>query len=161
MSMIGSMVRGAIAGTVGTWVMDLVTTGLYDAQSEETNRREAAAHPDGKGSVENLLDRMGSVVGLELDGDQRASAIELLHYGLGVGPAVLYALARRRLPLIGAGRGVVYGLLLWAVNDEWLNTTLGLAGPYGAYPIEAHWRGLVGHVALGVTTDTTLDLLGG
>ncbi len=158
--MIGSMVRGAVAGAVGTWVMDLVTTGLYDAQSEEANRREAAAHPNGKGSVENLLDRIDSVVGLELDAEQRERVVEALHYGLGVGPAVLYALVRRRLPLVRAGRGVVYGLLLWAVNDEWMNTTLGLAGPYGAYPIEAHWRGLVGHVALGVTTDTTLDLLG-
>lgn len=159
--MIGSMLRGALAGAVGTWVMDLVTTGLYDAQSEEANRREAAAHPNGKGSVENLLGRIEAVLGVELDEPQRARAVEGLHYGLGVAPAVLYALLRKRVPLVGAGRGVVYGILLWAVNDEWMNTTLGLAGPYDAYPIEAHWRGLVGHVALGVTTDTALDLLAG
>jgi hypothetical protein len=30
-----------------------------------------------------------------------------------------------------------------------------------AYPLETHWRGLVGHAALGVATDTTIELLGG
>ena len=47
------------------------------------------------------------------------------------------------------------------VNDEFLNTRLGLAAPFGAYPIETHLRGLVGHLVLGVATDTTIELLGG
>ena len=52
-------------------------------------------------------------------------------------------------------------MAVWAVNDEYLNTRLGLAGPFAAYPIETHFRGLVGHVVLGVATDTGISLLGG
>lgn len=33
-------VRGAVAGGVGTWAMDLVTTGLVEGQSPETQARE-------------------------------------------------------------------------------------------------------------------------
>ncbi|MBA2571308.1 MAG: hypothetical protein H0X16_02230 [Chloroflexi bacterium] len=58
-------------------------------------------------------------------------------------------------------KGCCTGILFWALNDEYLNSSLGLAAPFGAYPIETHWRGLVGHAVLGIATDTGLDLLGG
>src|SRR5687768_15954175 len=38
--------RGAVAGAVATWVMDLATTGLFEAQSEEVTAREEAARPE-------------------------------------------------------------------------------------------------------------------
>lgn len=153
--------RGALGGLVATWLMDLVTTGLVEGQSAESKRREEAARPNGKGAVENLVDRIEGGLGLELDGQQRAAAAQIVHFGLGVVPGALYGVIRRRLPLIGAGRGVLFGVLLWAVNDEYLNTTLGLAGPYEDYPADAHWRGLVGHAVLGATTDTVIEALRG
>jgi hypothetical protein len=56
---------------------------------------------------------------------------------------------------------MVYGFLLWAINDEYLATRLGIAAPPEAYPPETHLRGLVGHLVLGVVTDTGIDVLGG
>jgi hypothetical protein len=153
--------RGAVAGAAATWLMDLVTTGLLDARSAETTRREEAARPNGKGSVENLVDRIEAMMGRPLTGSQRATAMQAIHFGLGIGPGALYAAVRRDLPLIGAGRGLVYGILLWAVNDEYLNTKLGLAAPFAAYPVQTHWRGFVGHVVLGMATDAGVDVLGG
>jgi hypothetical protein len=47
------------------------------------------------------------------------------------------------------------------MNDEYLNTRLGLAGPPEAYPAEAHLRGLVGHVVLGSITNSGIEALGG
>ena len=165
LSMIGPFVRdglrGALAGAAAVWVMDLVTTALLDYQPREVTDREEAARPRGKPALDNLVARLEGDLAVELTEDQRNGLIQLLHYGLGVFPGVLYALLRKRVPLLGAANGVVYGLLLFAVNDEYLNTRLGLAGPFSAYPVETHWRGLVGHIALGVTTDTGIDLLGG
>jgi hypothetical protein len=153
--------RGAVAGAVATWVMDLATTGLFDAQSDEVTAREEAARPNGRSSIGNLIARVESMTGLRLDDTQRALAEQAVHYGLGIGPGALYGILRDRVPLVGAGRGLLYGLALFVVNDEYLNTRLGLAGPYEAYPVETHWRGLVGHAVLGATTDTGIDLLGG
>lgn len=155
------LARGAIAGAMATWVMDLVTTGMLEGQSEASRRREEAARPNGKPAVENLLDRLERAGGFQLDEGQRAMAGQAIHFGLGVLPGALYAVTRRRLPLLGAGGGALYGMLLWALNDEYLNTRLGLAAPFEAYPPETHWRGLVGHAVLGVMTDTGIDLLGG
>jgi hypothetical protein len=154
-------IRGAVAGAIAVWVMDLVTTGLLEQQSREVTEREEAARPNGKPALVNLVDRLEGDWELDLDQEQRDGLLTALHYGLGVVPGALYAILRDRLPLVGLARGALYGIVLFAVNDEYLNTKLGLAGAFEAYPIETHWRGLVGHVALGVTTDTAIDLLGG
>lgn len=152
--------RGAIAGAVGTWLMDLVTTGVLEGQSKQTLQREKAASPHGKSSIANLIDRIEVTTGIALEPGQRSIAMNAIHFGLGIVPGALYGALRDRVPFLGAGRGVMYGLVLWAVNDEYLNSKLGLAGPFGAYPLESHWRGLVGHIALGVATDTGIDVLG-
>jgi hypothetical protein len=160
-SIVGQAVRGAIAGGVATWVMDLATTGLYSQQSEAVTARETAARPRGQPSADNLIDLVSARLGLSLDADQREAAIQTAHYALGAVPGALYAVLRDRLPLLGAARGLVYGALLFAVNDEYVNTRLGLAGPPEAYPVETHLRGLVGHLVLGVATDVGIDVLGG
>ncbi len=154
-------IRGAIAGAIATWLMDLVTTGLLEGQSKQTLRREKAASPNGKSSIANLIDRIEATTGTALEPDQRSIAIKAIHLGLGIVPGALYGVFRDRVPLLGAGRGVLYGLILWAVNDEYLNSKLGVTGSFGAYPLESHWRGLVGHIALGAATDTGIDILGG
>ena len=157
MSFLWTAARGAAAGAIGTWVMDRVTTAMAERQSPDDAARERAAWPNGKPSVENLVDIGAARVGLTLKPEARERLIQLTHYGLGVAPGAVYALLRHRVPLLGAGRGMIYGLLLFAVNDEFLNTALGLSGPPDAYPASSHLRGLVGHVALGVTTDLALS----
>jgi hypothetical protein len=148
--------RGALAGAAGTWVMDAVTTRVQQAQCEADAAREKAARPNGKHSVENLVDRAAAQLGIRLDARTRPIALQATHYALGMGPGAVYALLRHRIPLLGSGRGVLYGLLLFAANDELMNTALGLAGPPDAYPASSHARGLIGHVALGVVTDAAL-----
>jgi uncharacterized membrane protein YagU involved in acid resistance len=159
-AMLGNMIRGAIAGTVATWVMDLVTTGMMAGQPESVTAREEAARPNGRSSVENLIDLLSERLGWTPDPDERERLAVVIHYGLGAVPGAGYALLRRRVPFLGAANGALYGLLLWLANDEYLATRLGIAGPPEAYPAETHVRGLVGHLALGVATDTTLDVLG-
>jgi hypothetical protein len=158
-SIVGDAMRGAVAGAAATWLMDLVTTGIQQGQSERVNKLENQAMPNGKGAVANLVDRVKEVVGMELDEEQQAGVEQLVHYALGAVPGALYAVVRSRLPFTSASLGLAYGIVLWAVNDEYLNTTLGFAGPFDAYPIETHWRGLVGHAVLGVATDAGIAIL--
>jgi hypothetical protein len=158
--MLGTLVRGAVAGGVATWVMDVVTTKVQSYQSTADAEREKAAWPNGQPSVDNLVDLATTTLGVKLDKRQKAAASTITHYALGAVPGAGYALLRNHIPLLGAGRGLVFGLLLFGVNDELLNTALGLAGPPEAYPASSHVRGLIGHVVLGVATDLGIDLLG-
>ncbi len=154
--LIWTAARGALAGAIGTWVMDRVTSAMYERESAEDRAQEEAAWPNGKPSVPNLVDLGLRITGVPVSPEVRPGLEQATHYLLGIGPGVLYAVLRHRLPMLGAGRGLAYGLLLFAVNDELINTAMGLSGPPDAYPMAAHLRGLVGHVALGVTTDLAL-----
>jgi hypothetical protein len=157
--MLRDLIRGALAGTIATWLMDQVTTALYQGQSKAITAKEKQAQPDGKSSVALMLERVEETAGVELDDDQRALAQQLMHYALGAVPGALYVFARERIPGVGAARGLIYGALLFLINDEWLNWRLGFAGSPGAYPTETHMRGLVGHLVLGGATDVLADIL--
>jgi hypothetical protein len=154
-------VRGAVAGGAATWLMDLVTTRLYEAQPEAATRREEAAQPNGKSSVANMVDRFETSTGLTIPTARRPLVENAVHYLLGVLPGAVYGVVRRRLGIARMWEGAAYGLALFAVNDEYLNTKLGLAGPISAYPARTHFRGLAGHAALGIGTETGIQLLGG
>jgi uncharacterized membrane protein YagU involved in acid resistance len=157
--MIVSALRGAIAGAAAVWLMDLVTSALLERQSPTVTKREEAARPNDQTALVNLVDRLEQHTGVELTKDQRESLVPVLHYALGVVPGAIYGVFRR-VPVLGSVNGVAYGLALWALNDEYLNSRLGLSAPFSAYPLETHWRGLVGHVVLGITTETGISVLG-
>jgi hypothetical protein len=158
--MLISAVRGAVAGAVAVWLMDLVTTAMLDRQDAKVTKREEKARPNGQPALANLVDRLAEQTGAELNKEQSESLELILHYALGVVPGAIYGVTRR-VPVVGSVNGAFYGVALWAINDEYLNTRLGLAGPFDAYPAETHLRGLVGHVVLGITTETGISLLGG
>jgi len=153
-------VRGAIAGALATWFMDLVTTGVQASQSGQDAARELAARPNGQSSTANLVDLLVDRLDLDVDESTRSTAAQVAHYALGVAPGAAYGVLRSRLPAVGAWRGVLYGLAIFALNDEWMNAALDLSGPPDAYPASSHLRGAVGHLALGLVTDAGLDVLG-
>jgi hypothetical protein len=161
MSLIRDAFRGALAGAAATWLMDLVTTRLYEAQGADVTRREEAAQANGKSSVANMVDRFESATGFTIPAARRSTVESVVHYGLGMVPGAIYGVVRRRLPFARLWDGGAYGLAVFALNDEYLNTRLGLAGPIGAYPAQTHFRGLAGHAALGIGTETGIQLLGG
>ena len=159
--MILDALRGAVAGAAATWLMDRVTTGMYEVQPREVTEREQSAQPNGKSSVANMVDRAEHELGIRVPPARRPLVEQVIHYGLGIVPGAIYGVLRRWVPFARLGRGLAFGLALFAVNDELLNTKLGLAGPIEAYPPETHFRGLAGHAVLGVTTETGIQLLGG
>jgi hypothetical protein len=159
--MVRDAIRGALAGAAATWLMDLVTTGMLEAQAPEVTERERAAQPNGKSSVGNLVDRVEAETGVSIPPSRRPMLESAIHYALGIVPGALYGVVRRYLPFARLGRGVGYGAALFAVNDEYASWKLGLSGPPGAYPIESHFRGLAGHAVLGMATETSIQLMGG
>jgi hypothetical protein len=60
---------------------------------------------------------------------------------------------------VRTGRGTLYGLALFLIQDEFINSLVGFSGRPEEYPWQVHARGLVGHLVYGVVADVTLDLL--
>ncbi len=160
MPLIRDAFRGALAGAAATWAMDQVTTVMLSLQAPEVTAQEEAARLNGKSSVTNLVDKVEAQTGLVVPPKRRPLVEQVVHYALGAVPGAIYGVARH-VPFVRGGNGLLFGLGLFAANDEFLNTKLGLASHPRAYPPETHIRGLAGHAVLGVATETGIQLLGG
>jgi hypothetical protein len=151
------VVNGAGAGAIGVWAMDVVTWALYRRQPATTVAREKEVRPLGQYPAHVAAAWISRRTGGQAREEPNALGLAL-HSQLGMIPAMAYSRLRRRFPWLRAGRGALYGLVLFVVNDELGTRALRLAGRARDYPWPAHARGLVGHVVLGVVTDAVLDL---
>jgi hypothetical protein len=153
------MLLGAVAGAVGVWVMDRVDWFLSDHEDPEARRRTRAVRPGGMDPAHVVANRAVQALGAELSPPQPHPAGIAVHYAIGIGPAAFYGALRDRVPAVGTGRGLLYGLGLFLVQDELLNAAGGFSAGPRAYPWQAHARGLVAHLVYGAVTDAVLDLL--
>ena len=52
------------------------------------------------------------------------------------------------------GLGAPFGVLFALIGDEATNQVMGLSAPPKAWPVDAHVRGLVGHVAYAAAAES-------
>jgi hypothetical protein len=154
------MLSGAIAGGIAVWVMDQVDWYMDDHQSAEARRRTRSVRPAGMDPAHRSVALAAEAVGLEAPAQPNAMGVAV-HYGLGIGPGAVYGALRDRAPMVGAGRGLLYGFGLFALQDEMINAATGLAADPRRYPWQAHARGLVAHLVYGLVTDAVLTALKG
>lgn len=150
-------VRGALAGAAATWVMGRVTTLLYEHEDEAARAREDEAR-GGETAFAAAAGKAADLAGREISEEQQQAAGSALHWGLGVGAGAAYGLLRHRVPKADWGQGAGFGLAFWLVVDEAINPVLGLTPGPGAFPWQAHARGLVGHLVFGVVAESVLDV---
>jgi hypothetical protein len=153
------MLLGAVAGAIGVWVMDWVDWFNYLHEDPEARLRTQQVRPGGEDPAHVMAGMAEGGAGAELSPSQHHTAGMAIHYSLGIGPGALYGALRDRIPAVGAGRGTLYGLGLFLVEDEMLNAATGLSADQRKYPWQAHARGLVAHLVYGVVTDTVLTIL--
>ena len=153
--------KGAVAGAIGVWVMDQVDWYMYDHEDPEARRRTQEVRPGGLDPAHVLANRVAGAFGKELSPRQPHPAGIAVHYLLGIGPGALYGALQDRVPALGLGRGALFGLGLFLVQDELANAATGLSARPRQYPWQAHARGLIAHVVYGVVTDTLLRLMRG
>ena len=154
-----STARGGAAGAVGVVAMDAVTWLLYRRESRLNLLREKRARRDGKDSAHALVRRVGEAVGTDAGSSEPNGAGIAVHYALGMGPGAVYAEQRGKRPWLRRGNGALYGAGLYVVNDLLAARLLRIVGPQRSYPWQAHARGIVGHVVLGVVTEAALKAM--
>lgn len=152
-------VKGAVAGTVGVWVMDVVTWVMYRRESTATIATEKKARKFGKDPAHAAARHVARLAGSDAAQVEPNAGGIFIHYLLGIGPGMLYGKLRRSAPAVTAGKGALWGAGLYVANDLLAGRLLRLMGPQRDYPWQAHVRGVVGHVVLGVTTHAVLEAL--
>ena len=149
---------GLIAGFAGTKVMEPVAMKLYEWESEEDRQREEAVRPGPP--YEIAARKTTRLVGLNLsDAQIQKLATPLFHYGLGMSWGPVYTLVRRHTDLTPVVAGLGTGAAMSLIVDEGLTPLLGFSAPNRAYPLMAHVRGVVAHLAFGLGAAATAEVL--
>jgi len=157
-TMIGSLLKGAVAGIAGVVALDIVTEMVTGAEGEEAVEREGHARPGAMDPAHTLANKVAESAGYEMEPPQPHPAGIATHLAFGVLPASVFgAFGRRRG--FHPGRGMIMGLGTYLLQDQGLNYALGLAGPPTDYPWQAHARGLAGHLSYGLVTEGTLAII--
>lgn len=156
---LAAVLTGAIAGAVGVWALDRIDWFMWNRESDETRAQTVAARPGGEPPAQALVTKLEEATGRNLTSDQHEVASQAVHYSIGIGPAIGYALLRQKLPGRGIARGAAYGAALFVAQDEVLNTVTGLGGKPADYPWTAHARGIIAHTVYGIATELTLNVI--
>lgn len=153
-----ALLKGAIAGAAATWIMDRVTNYMYRHENLGARQLEDRAR-HGQTAYETAAEKVGRLLGRELDKKERRRLGTAIHWSLGIVAGMAYGAFGRRIPAFRRGGGGAFGTTFWAAVDEGLVSLLGLTPPPRAFPWETHARGLAGHLAYGIVADRTLRVL--
>lgn len=153
------LLKGAVAGAVGVWVMDRLTWYMYRNEDTKAFKQEKKAQVEGKYAAHAAASKMLDGLTKNMSDKQMYAAGKGVHYLMGILPGALYGAYRHKVKGVGAWGGMLYGLGLYLLVDELVAPLMGIASGPRAYPWQAHARGLAGHLALGATTDASLKLL--
>lgn len=162
-NVLGEIALGAVAGAAATWLMGKATSYLYEQEGEAARQREDQAR-GGRTAYETAAEKLAGLACQPLSDDERKKMGNAIHWSIGIGSGVLYALLRRRLTGQGAGRelaaGALFGTAVWLLLDEVGNVALGLTPGPRAFPWQTHARGLAGHLVLGLGAEGLLQAAG-
>jgi len=153
-------VKGGIAGLGAGWLMNALTTVIYDRQDPVARSREEDAR-GGRIASEVAAQKTARLLGRRLDEQSARKWGPVVHQGVAVGAGALYGVLRGREPRLSLGVGLLFGLAFFVLADELALTALRVAPGPLAFPWQTHARGLAGHLAYGVATETQLRLIDG
>src|SRR5712691_10779800 len=123
-SILADVLLGAAAGAAATFVMDKVTTIIYEREDDETRNAENAA----RGTLppyEVAAKKAGALAGIRLSQEQRKRIGSAIHLLLGISAGAAYGMLRHHRRSLGHGTGLAYGAALWLTMDEAASTLLG------------------------------------
>jgi hypothetical protein len=132
--------------------MDLVTGWFFEHQSQASRRREVEVAPGGTPVL--VGQKLAELAGRDVTDAEAARISLFVHRSLGVA----YGMAAAALVRAGARpfqAGVVTGATAFVLVDEGLSSA-AFTPPPGAYPVESHLRGVVGHLTFGVVAGAML-----
>jgi uncharacterized membrane protein YagU involved in acid resistance len=157
-SVLATALAGAAAGAVGTAALDSVDWFLWDREAPSSKRQTEEVRPGGEPPADVLVGRIEEAADAETSERTHHRRGVAMHLAIGIAPAVGYALAREKLPVKGVTGGALFGLGLWLLQDEVLNSVTGLGAKPQDYPWQAHARGLAAHLVYGIATELALGV---
>lgn len=119
---------------------------------------DPSEHPDRMPPTQ-VVDRATAATGADVGEDERTQGAAALHWSMGVGAGVVYAVLAQRWPRVRSGGGALAGLVLYAATHATLLPAMGLAAPLQKQPQAALVWEPGSHIAYGIALDSALRAL--
>lgn len=152
---LADLALSTLAGYVGTKAMEPVSMKLYQLQPPSAREREDAVRPGDPARI--AAEKISRALGITLDEDQLRRAGTVLHHGLAIQWAPLYAVLRRRTRWSPVPAGLATGAAMSIVADELMTPAFGFSADNTAYPVLTHARGFVAHLVFGLAVAATVE----
>jgi hypothetical protein len=156
-----ALMIGVLSGLAGGVAMNAFTrlvsvaTGGHEVEGVAIGRGVQPLEAKGR---DDAAERVGSAAYRAATGERpprrlRPGLGAAAHYAMSIGLAVGYAWLAPRFPAVGAGRGTLFGSVVWALADETAMPVLGLSRGPRELPAATHAQALIGHWVYGATVD--------
>ena len=144
---------GLVAGLFASFVMDRFQAGVAALSSSDS---------DAEPATEKAADKVSqAVVGHPVPDDRKPLAGQAVHYALGAGLGIVYAVAAEYRPAVTAGYGTAFAVANTALLDEAAVPAAGLGdAPWNTAPT-THLYSAASHIVFGTVTDGVRRLLRG
>jgi hypothetical protein len=139
------LVAGIAAGLAAALVMNLFQSAMAGMVGQDQSSETVAMKAADAVSEE--------VAGAPVKPRLKSGADAFLHYATGAIAGGIYGVVSGMVPSLMAGRGLLYGALLWMVADEGLVPVLGLAPPSNQVKLADRGLGLSAHLVFGLALD--------
>jgi uncharacterized membrane protein YagU involved in acid resistance len=148
---------GGVAGVVGTMAMPLVTKFMYKFEAEEKKKLEEKLRPEPP--FKTMTKKIAEGVNASPSKDTLQKLSMGMHWGYGVAWGAAYGALRKKYPFLSKFGGLPFGVLFFLIGDELVNTAFKITPPPQKFPVDAHVRGLAGHLAFTAAAEGTSKLL--
>jgi uncharacterized membrane protein YagU involved in acid resistance len=145
---------GLVAGIAASFAMDCFQSAVAALSSSEESDAEPA--------TQKAADKMAQMtVGHDIPEDRKPLAGQLVHYAIGAGLGVTYAIAAEYRPAVTAGYGTAFAATTAVLLDETAVPAAGLGEAPWKTPPTTHLYGAASHVVFGTVTEGVRRLLRG
>ncbi|HRO15919.1 MAG TPA: hypothetical protein PLL33_12930 [Paracoccus sp. (in: a-proteobacteria)] len=132
-----ALVKGAVAGVAASAALDWF---MWNNLSPETRQRTRRVRPDGLDPGHVIARKAARAMGTDIQprgrNNQHPAGVAV-HFAIGMAPTLVYTALRDRAPSLTMSGGTLFGLGLFIMQDETMNTVTGLGARPGEYP----WAG--------------------
>lgn len=135
---LAGLLAGAAGGVAGS-VAKIVSEAMYP--------------PRTLGQVPPPLLLAERWVGHPLEGGGATAAIQVIHFVFGTGVGAIYGGVAEVAPMVTAGYGVVFGLVLQIFTHESAVPAMGLDVPASQQPMREHVSEFISHACYGLATE--------
>jgi hypothetical protein len=167
MRLLGPVVRGALAGAIGTLAMDALWYVRYRRESGSRSFRawefpsEVQSWEDAPAPGQVGRKLIEAVSGRPLPVERAAAVTDAMHWSYGAGWTIAYSGLVR---VLGRPRplwcGPAFGAAVWG-SDYITLPLLGIYKPIWRYDVATLYKDLSAHVVFGTVADAALRLPGG